>query len=264
MKNRTYNLVIPDFLNVQESTYFITTFREHREIFNDNIIIKGLLGSFQFSNWNKDNKQYRKYAKLFGLDTLYKLSDKYKSLNLSLYIVFDKEKISNKDLNDEYCNSLMKVFNDSRNYVIVSSDILSNYIKETYSNINVINYNNIDDNLVIIDNNIPDRTFTFKHNKNDVKLDKIDVKKNLYYNKNGIKDYYEIDTNSYYESLKDYDDNKDTFIIKGLGVYNIASYINVINYLYKEEYRYDALIQIVNGILIYKKHEVNAIMNYRL
>ena len=46
--------------------------------------------------------------------------------------------ITKEDLNDEYCNELLKIINDSNSQVICSSDVLFDYIKNKYPNIQTV------------------------------------------------------------------------------------------------------------------------------
>ena len=136
-KKNKINFIIPDFLNVPECVYLLDTFRAHKEIYKDNIDIVGLHGMFVGHSWNIRDKKFEMYT--MDYDLLNKIKAKYNNeYNISLFITFDKEDISVKDLEDEYSNKVMEIFNDKKNYVICKSNKLAEYIKETYKNVKII------------------------------------------------------------------------------------------------------------------------------
>ena len=56
----------------------------------------------------------------------------------------------------------------------------------------------------------------------------------------------------------------NTFILSGLGVYNVAMIENIVDFLYKDEYKMDARIILYRKLLGLKEQKQNAIFQYRL
>lgn len=60
--------------------------------------------------------------------------DKYKALGINIYFIFSNHLIERFDLKDSYCNMVLEVLNslEGQNGIVVSSDLLSNYIRKKY------------------------------------------------------------------------------------------------------------------------------------
>lgn len=287
------NFIIPDFLNVKECLYFLGAFQNHFEIYKDEVNLIGFSGMFPGLSWNKRNKIFEMYK--YRIDILENVKNKYKSLKISLFIFFDKEEISTKDLEDEYANKVMSIFNDKNNYVVCKSNRLANYIRENYKEIKVIEYlegNSKDSEYLIVEPSenvnenlfdlkvknklimypdggyIPNRSWLFKHSKKDSVLNKIDPKKDKYFTSKSYLSFYEIkhqDSYLSYDKLIEYSEKGiKNFILSGFGVYNIAMIENIVDYLFKEEYKKDQRLYIheCNKILI--EQEERAIHNYEM
>lgn len=287
------NFIVPDFLNVAECVYFLDTFRNHFEIFKDNINLLGFSGMFPGNTWNERNKRFDVYK--YDIDNIKNLRKKYSALNISLFIFFDKEDVSSEDLEDEYANEVISIFDDKKNYVICKSKKLEDYIRENFKNINIIEeYNNegvIKDymivnpdlnlneklfdvngksNLILFPdcNMIPNKRWMFKHCKRESKLNKINPKYDKYYSNKSLGSFYEIkkDKNylSYEKLLKYLEKGINTFMLSGFGVYNVAMYENIVDYLFKEEYKKDQRLNLYEFIKILIEQEELAIYNYEL
>jgi len=289
------NFIIPDFLNVEECTYLLSAFSSHREIFKDNINIVGLHGMFVGNSWNKVDKKFDIYRMEY--DFLNKIKKKYNDeYKISLFITFDNENITLKDLEDEYSNEVMKIFDDKMNYVICKSKKLAKYIKKTYKNVKVIvdfenqeddnneyllvnpqlnksdiikKYKNPEKLILIPDGGfIQNRRWLFKHSKKDFVLTSNNPKKNKYYSKNNSlpfviaksrEEYLDYESLEFFATL-----GVKFFLLSGVGVYNIAMYINLIDYIYKDEYKSDARLDQIDILINLKEKEINEIYEYRM
>lgn len=288
MKNKRINFIIPDFVNMVECVYLLDTFENHNEVFKEKINILGLSGKFNGCAWNNKDKSDIYKLEIDVVKTMkQKYNDEYKT---SLFIFFDKEEVSNKDLDDEYCNELIKIFDNKYNFVICKSVKLSNYIKEKCKNITVlteaessvynlklfsnVNINELNDEqkrkmIIIADGGqIPNKKFMFKHTKKDSVLNRLNPKKEKYYtNRTNLSFYRLKDTDDYLN----YDDilklNKEGinyFMLSGFGMYNFAMIENIIDFLIKDDHRMDQRISINTYIFRELELECNAIFNYRL
>ena len=288
MRNERINFIIPDFVNMVECVYFLDTFKNHNEVYKENINILGLSGKLNGCGWNNKDKSDIYKLELDAIKSMkQKYNDEYKT---SLFIFFDKEEVSNKDLDDEYCNELIKIFDNKYNFVICKSVKLSSYIKEKCKNITVlteeessvynlklfsnVNINELNDEqkrkmIIIADGGqIPNKKFMFKHTKKDSILNKLNPKDDKYYtNKNNLsfcqmkknKNYLEYD-----EIIKLANNGINNFLLSGFGMYNFAMIENIVSYLIKEEYRMDSRICMSTYIFNEVSKECNAIFNYRI
>ena len=289
-KKNKINFIIPDFLNMEGSIYLLDTFRSNKEIFKDEINIIGLIGQFSGCIWNKNDKKSDKY--ILSVENIFNIRNNYKKYDMSLVISFDKEDIEYKDLEDTYANKIMEIFNDKKNYVLCKSDKLKKYIKEKYKNIKIMDYyenkndymivnptlnrdssiinSSFKDKMVIMPDlgYIPNKKWLFNHVKNKSKLNKINYKKDRYFSKEKSKSFLELKKqNNYlkYEDLIEYSKiGINTFMLSGLGVYNYAMYENIVDYLFKEEYKKDQLVMFSKCISNYIQQEMLEIFNYRL
>ena len=109
------NFILPDFLNYDACAYHLSTCRNHPEIFKDNLNIFGFRGMFPGCKWCEKDKKFDVLQ--LSEQVLRDYRDKYKSLNTHLFIEFNKEEVKEKEYEDEYCNLILDLFNDKRNYV---------------------------------------------------------------------------------------------------------------------------------------------------
>lgn len=294
-KKNKINFIIPDFLNVPECVYLLDTFRAHKEIYKDNIDIIGLHGMFVGHSWNIRDKKFEMYT--MDYDLLNKIKAKYNNeYNISLFITFDKEEVNVKDLEDEYSNKVMEIFNDKKNYVICKSNRLANYIKETYKNVKVIvdfdeskeqdnerllvnpklnrsevikNYKNREKLILIPDGGfIPNRRNLFHHSKKELVIKTFNPKKDKYHSNQNSLSFIEAKQQESYLSFEELEEYAkfgiNTFMFSGIGMYNIAMYMNYIEYIYKDEYKFDAVNNFLTRLVVLKEQEVKAIHSYEL
>ena len=73
------------------------------------------------------------------LDEINTIIDKYNSLGIGCRFVFSSCIITKDDLNDVFCNNVLKILNKSNlNGVIISSDILYDHISCNYKNLHIV------------------------------------------------------------------------------------------------------------------------------
>lgn len=284
------NFILPDFLNYDACAYHLSTCRNHPEAFKDNLNVFGFRGSFPGSRWCEKDKKFDKFQ--LSLQELRDLKEKYKSLNTHLFIEFNKEEIKERDLDDEYSNLIVDIFDDKNNYVYCKNKMLSDYIKEKYHQINVVgDYDNnlsVDNKLTLVNplhnkdkdlfNNtkynlliypdggfIRERRWMFKHTIKDSTLQPINPKKDRYYSDSHSISFYQMKQEETYLSWGDVIKYKEKginyFILSGSGIYNIAGAINLVDFIYKDEYKADGRLNHFSLLIETKKNEVTNNIN---
>lgn len=291
-KKNKINFIIPDFMNGGGSIYLLDTFRSHKEIFKDNVNILGFIGQFNGCAWNKKNKAFDVYR--LNFERLKNLKNAYKKVNVLLVILFDKEEITMRDLDDEYSNKVMEIFNDSNIYVLCKSKKLITHIRKNYTNIKIIDYYETDlqADYILVDpifnkNNslfnfcnksklimipdagcIPNKKNLFHHSKKEGVLCKLNTKREKYYSSKNENSFFQIKKNPNYltyDNLIEYSKKGiNTFLLSGLGVYNYAMYENIVDYLFKDDSKKDQIIKLSKYMTEYIQLEMKEVYSYRL
>ncbi|MDO4197573.1 MAG: hypothetical protein Q4D13_01120 [Erysipelotrichaceae bacterium] len=111
---------------------FLSVYAEHREYFYDHIEIESIYGSPAGSIWSGGRVGY-------GEDDIEDCLKLMKEYHLSSCLTFSNSLIKDEHLSDKLCNHLCSVLNEEKgNGVIVSSDLLKEYIKEKYPNLYLV------------------------------------------------------------------------------------------------------------------------------
>ncbi len=110
---------------------FLKIHAEHREYFYSWCDIGSIYGSPDGCLWSGGRTES---GDTDPKDVL-ALVDKY---NISARLTFSNSLINEKHLKDKKCNSLCKTFNNSKNGVIVHSDSLKEYLKNTYPDLYLV------------------------------------------------------------------------------------------------------------------------------
>lgn len=75
--------------------------------------------------------------KIANLDFIEKELEKIASFYMTPTFTFNNSSITMDDLQDEYCNKLLKIISKTNSEVIIMSELLFKYIKDKYSNIKI-------------------------------------------------------------------------------------------------------------------------------
>lgn len=105
-----------------------------QEKFSYKVPIKFMYGAPQ-SRWNGGRLILNKYKSDFSLDGVEKELLVTINRNITPLLTFSNVLIKEEDLEDKYCNMLLKLMSEMGAGAIVSSDILGKYIKELYPEI---------------------------------------------------------------------------------------------------------------------------------
>lgn len=117
-----------EYFNVYK--VLIPLFFNERKKFYDFADLYCVYGSPAFFPWNggRSGHPLDKYAH-------YKEVDKfYKSYNIAMSITATNLLITETDLHNKYCNEVLEYYNKPGNSVIISNELLHEYVKEKYKN----------------------------------------------------------------------------------------------------------------------------------
>lgn len=122
--------ILPDFMCFGRNSFLIELYEKYPEVVKENSCIYSFFGTFPNAIWNGGSIMfnYRNY----NIDEMKKVRDFYNNRGIVITFTFTNLLIKEEHLNDEYCNNIMKIFNNGMNEVLVSSPILEKYIRETY------------------------------------------------------------------------------------------------------------------------------------
>ncbi len=102
---------------------------KYPEYFYDNVNIKAIFGSFPNMIWNGGSVSISN--KIFSSEII-EIKNFYKEHKIALQLTCTNSSISLYHLENEYCNNILSLLEDSDNHVLVSTDLMYNYIKKNY------------------------------------------------------------------------------------------------------------------------------------
>jgi len=120
---------LPDFYLKRNTNLFLfRLMNENPEVFNDNIDIGAVYGSFPGSIWNGGRVCPGICSKDEIQETLYSFNER----NIPCRFTFTNPLLEEKHLYDTYCNLILEIGNNGLNEVIVNSPSLEAYIRKNY------------------------------------------------------------------------------------------------------------------------------------
>ncbi|WP_363292476.1 hypothetical protein [uncultured Ruminococcus sp.] len=115
--------------NFKMNMVLITMLENCPEYFRDGVEIASLFGAFPPSVWNGGRP-------IGGFtcspDYIYAVVEACNSRGIPVRFTFTNPMLKEEHLKDDYCNMVMQIANNGLNEVIVFSELLENYIRETY------------------------------------------------------------------------------------------------------------------------------------
>lgn len=173
------NFYCPDFyLGEKFYIQLLQWQKEIPEVFNENVNIKTIFGSFPNMLWN-GGSIFKRERNAFETEII-KIKNIYEKLNIPLQLTLTNSQIKEEHLKDEYCNKILKIMNNGLNEVLVSNNIMEEYIKNNYPNykinrsiVNTAKDYNWEEALKIKYNNI---VLPYRHLENFDILNSIDKK----------------------------------------------------------------------------------------
>ena len=109
---------------------FLSLYDEHQEYFYKWAKIGSIYGSPEGSIWSGGRTS-------FGTNKLEETLNLINKYHISPRLTFSNSELTVKDLDDKFCNEIVRSFNKECNFpcgVIVYSDLLLNYLKDKYPN----------------------------------------------------------------------------------------------------------------------------------
>jgi collagenase-like PrtC family protease len=114
---------------------FIPVFQN--SLINKSGTIDSVFGSFPNVIWNGGRNLMRK-GEFVSLKTAEEILNFYRRYNIPIRFTFSNSLIEKKHLNDYYSNEILSMINPKIDWVIISSPMLYQYIKNRYPNIRTI------------------------------------------------------------------------------------------------------------------------------
>lgn len=125
---------LPDFaLHYHFNRVFIAMMKHFPQYFHEGIEIASIYGTFPQSLWNGG----RIVNGVFDKNTVKTVVREFNKLDIPLRFTFTNPTLTKEDLNDDFCNFVLKTANNGKNGVIVVSPILEEYIRTKYPNYTV-------------------------------------------------------------------------------------------------------------------------------
>lgn len=130
MKSNEVNFILPNFCEFGRNEILIKIYEKYNFVFKDNVKIYSFYGTFNNAIWNggrpfidfKD-ENYKRMKKIRNF---------YNKKGIHMTFTFTNSILKDKHLSDEYCNSILHLFSNGMNEVLVNSKILENYIRQHY------------------------------------------------------------------------------------------------------------------------------------
>jgi hypothetical protein rflaF_15027 len=122
---------LPDFSDhFKLNLVFAAMVKNCPQFMREGVEIASFYGAFPQSLWNGGRTGAGVYSKSFAKKVL----NSFNSQGIPLRFTFTNPMLTEEHLNDEFCNSIMKMADNGLNEVIVNSPILEEYIRKNYPN----------------------------------------------------------------------------------------------------------------------------------
>lgn len=124
------NYYCPDFYKGFLLYKYIIEWKiKYPEYFYDNVNIKAIFGSFPNMIWNGGSVFIA--DKIFPSEII-EIKNFFKEHEIALQLTCTNSFLSPYHLEDKYCNNILSLLEDSNNHILVSTDLMYNYIKKNY------------------------------------------------------------------------------------------------------------------------------------
>lgn len=125
------NFILPGFLNISRNEILINIYEKFPYITRENSCIHSFYGNFPSCIWNGGRLCL---GEKYTSKQMKKVRDFHNNHGIAIALTMTNLVLEKKHLDDKYANNIMRVFNDGKNEVLVSSRILEEYIRNNYKN----------------------------------------------------------------------------------------------------------------------------------
>lgn len=122
--------IMPGFLNFSLNEVILEIYSNNSEITRKNTKIYSFFGSFPQSIWNGGRPDIGEPE--YDIKEMKKVRDYYNLKGIVIAFTFTNPLIKDEHLDDKYCNSILKVFHNGKNEVLINSKVLEQYIRKNY------------------------------------------------------------------------------------------------------------------------------------
>lgn len=123
------NFYVPDFVTgfpIYKKIFDL--WKEYPIIFRDNVKISHIFGAFPSMLWNGGSYS----IKNISLIKINEIIDYYTKMNIPLQFTMTNPLITEQDCYDRFCNTILKIADNGINEILVTSDILEQYIRKNF------------------------------------------------------------------------------------------------------------------------------------
>ena len=120
---------LPDFFfKFNLNTLFIELWQTSPEVFNENVNIGAIYGSFPGAIWNGG----RLMCGSVIIQDIEGMINRYNEMDMPVRFTFTNSLLREEHIYDTYCNLIMEAANNGMNEVLVNSPILEDYLRTKY------------------------------------------------------------------------------------------------------------------------------------
>jgi hypothetical protein len=120
---------LPDFFfKFDLNTLFIELWQTSPEVFNENVNIGAIYGSFPGAIWNGG----RLMCGSVIIQDIEGMINRYNEMDMPVRFTFTNSLLREEHIYDTYCNLIMEAANNGMNEVLVNSPILEDYLRTKY------------------------------------------------------------------------------------------------------------------------------------
>ena len=124
------NLHCPDFYTgVNIYVKLVELYRRGPEAFREDVNLTHIFGSIPGMTWNGGSVIQ---GGVTDIRQLVEIAGIYEAFNIPLKLTLTNPMLEEQDIYDRYCNSIVKIFENEYNEILVSSPILEEYLREKY------------------------------------------------------------------------------------------------------------------------------------
>ena len=119
------------------TSFFINLCYTYPEFLNENTKIGAIYDSIPYCLWN-GGRIFSKFQQASKADIIRTKQIFNEQFNLPIRLIFTNNQLTEEHLYNTFCNLVLELLDDPLNEIVVASDLLEQYIRETYPNYKII------------------------------------------------------------------------------------------------------------------------------